>query len=72
MNIDDTADLSNIPVNDRLRMIEAIWDSISNDFVPPPTRAQQDELDRRLAAHEADPSSAITFEELKRRLDSRK
>ena len=73
MNIDDTiSNLTSIPVNDRLRVIGAIWDSIPNQSVPSPSPAQQAELERRIAAHDRDPSTAIPLEELNRRLDKRK
>lgn len=72
MNIDDTiSHLSNASIPDRLRAITAIWDSIPAESVPSPTPEQQAELDRRLVAHAQNPSSAISHDELKRRLDAR-
>ena len=52
------AEILALPVTERMRLVEAIWDSIS--AVPdalPLTQWQKDELDRRLAEFEADPDS---------------
>ena len=47
------------PVRTRLRLIDDIWESIeSNAEALPLTQAQRVELDRRLAAHRADPEAA--------------
>ncbi len=65
MKPDLIAEILALPVAERLRMVEAIWDSIS--AVPdalPLTQWQKDELDRRLAEFEADPDSGATLEEV--------
>lgn len=49
---------------ERMRLVEAIWDSIVT--IPealPLTQWQKEELDRRLAEFEADPDSGATLEE---------
>ena len=54
-----------LPVPERMRLLEAIWDSIS--AIPealPLTQWQKDELDRRLAEFEADPDSGATLEQV--------
>jgi putative addiction module component (TIGR02574 family) len=54
-----------LPVAQRVRLVEAIWDSIS--AVPealPLTQWQREELDRRLAEFEADPDAGSTLEEV--------
>ena len=59
------AEILALPVEERVRLVEAIWDSIS--AVPdalPLTQWQKDELDRRLAEFEADPDSGATLEEV--------
>ena len=59
------AEILALPVAERMRLVEAIWDSISS--VPdalPLTQWQMDELDRRLAELEADPDSGATLEEV--------
>ena len=54
-----------LPVAERVRLVEAIWDSIS--AVPealPLTDWQKQELDRRLAEFEANPEEGSTLEEV--------
>ncbi len=63
------AEILALPVTERVRLVEAIWDSIS--AVPealPLTPWQKEELDRRLAEYEADPDSGSTLEEVFARL----
>ena len=59
------AEILALPVSERMRLIEAIWDSIS--AVPdalPLTQWQKDELDRRLAEFDADPDSGASLDEV--------
>ena len=54
-----------LPVAERVRLVEAIWDSIS--AVPealPLTEWQKQELDRRLAEFEANLDEGSTLEEV--------
>jgi putative addiction module component (TIGR02574 family) len=56
---------SRCPVEDRVRLVEAIWDSIS--AVPdalPLTEWQKQELDRRLDDLEKNPDAGSTLEEV--------
>jgi putative addiction module component (TIGR02574 family) len=47
--------LRNLPLEERLRLVEDLWDSIASDQgALPLTSQQQAELDRRLDAYEAD------------------
>ena len=46
-------------VDDRLRLADAIWDSFGETDTPPLTPTQRSELDRRMADHDADPSTAL-------------
>ena len=51
----------------RLRHVQALWDRIAeNPDDVPVTDAQRDELDRRLAAHRADPDAALPWAAVKR------
>lgn len=44
-----------LPLDERLRLVEDLWDSIAADQKALPlTEAQKSELDRRLDAYEAD------------------
>ena len=59
------AEILALPVSERMRLIEAIWDSIA--AVPealPLTQWQRDELDRRLAEFASDPDSGASLEEV--------
>ncbi len=59
------AEILALPVPERVRLVEAIWDSIS--AVPealPLTEWQKKELDRRLAEFEANPEAGSTLEEV--------
>jgi putative addiction module component (TIGR02574 family) len=72
MNVDQTiADLSNLSIDERVRIVKAIWDTLPDDADLGLSAEQQAELDRRLAEHEADPLSAISHDELLRRIASR-
>lgn len=66
------AEILELPLNERVKLIEAIWDSIS--AVPealPLTQWQREELDQRLAEYEADPDSGSTLEEVFARIRRR-
>jgi putative addiction module component (TIGR02574 family) len=69
MNIDQTiSDLSTLSVDERLRIVQKLWDSIPRETEVTLSPDQRAELERRIAAHEADPESAISRDELERRL----
>lgn len=47
--------LSQLPVDERIKLVEELWDSIASDQKATPlTPEQKSELDRRLDAYEAD------------------
>jgi len=72
MNLEQTiSDLSALSIDDRLRIVHAIWDTLPDDVDLTPTREQQGELDRRMAAHRSDPKSAIPHDEMVRRIEKR-
>jgi putative addiction module component (TIGR02574 family) len=49
MGDSDVAEILKLPIEEKLRLIEAIWDSIAaNSSAVPLTDAQREELDRRL------------------------
>ncbi len=69
MNVDQTiCDLASLPIGDRVRVVQAVWNSLPSDADVGVSSEQQTELDRRIAAHDADPESSITRDELMRRL----
>jgi len=64
-------DLLKLPPSERADLALALWESLSDadraaEVALSPE--QESELDRRLAKHTADPTSAVPWEEVRRRL----
>ncbi len=60
------AEIVSLSVDERIRLAEAIWDSIASEPGQPElTEAQQRELERRLAAHTASPEDVAPWEAVK-------
>ena len=58
-----------LSVEQRLELIGELWDSIPDSFEALPVPEWHlEELERRLAAADANPDTAIPWEEVKRRL----
>lgn len=61
----ETLGIDRMSVDERLALVEAIWDSITPQTEATPlTDAQKAEVDRRLAAHQANPQAAIPWEQV--------
>ena len=58
-------------VEERLDLVQDLWDSIPAENFPPLSEEQMAELDRRLAEHDRDPSRASPWCEVRDRLSSR-
>jgi putative addiction module component (TIGR02574 family) len=57
--------INRLSVSERLDLIGAIWDSISAEVESHPlNEAQRQEIDRRLAAHAANPQAALPWEQV--------
>lgn len=58
-----------LPVAERIRLVELIWDSIAAvpEAVPVPDRLKA-ELDRRLSEFEANPEGGSPWEEVRERI----
>lgn len=57
-------EIKKLSVSDRLDLLESIWESLSlEDAVPELTQAQKLEIDRRLTAHDANPSRGRSWTE---------
>ena len=67
------AELLKLSVPERIQLAEDLWDSIAAEpeALPPLTDAQRAEIERRLAEHDRDPTSAIPWEEVRARLHQR-
>ena len=62
-------DFGDLTVAERIQLAEDLWDSVREaPEVLELTEAQRAELDRRLAAHRADPDSAIPWAVLREEL----
>jgi len=63
------SDVLELPVAERLKLVEAIWDSIAEapDTLKL-TEAQRAELDRRLDDYEKDPEAGSPWPEVKARI----
>jgi putative addiction module component (TIGR02574 family) len=58
--------IASLSVEDRIRLVEAIWDTIAAEPLELElTEAQRQELERRLAAHAASSDSVVPWEEVK-------
>ena len=56
-----------LPISERIQLVEDIWDSIAEE-TPVSLQlsaADRAELQRRLVAHKADPSSSIPWDEVR-------
>ena len=63
------AEILELPVAERIRLVELIWDSIA--AVPEAVSISEElkaELDRRLAEFEADPDAGSPWEEVRSRI----
>jgi putative addiction module component (TIGR02574 family) len=61
--------IDQLSVAQRILLVEEIWDSIVVDDADfPLTEAQTQDLQRRIAAYEADPKAGSSWEEVKTRL----
>ena len=60
-----------LSVDDRLRLLEEIWNTISADH-PPLTDEQRQELDHRLAEHDADPQAGAPWPDVRAQIERAK
>ena len=63
------AEISSLSVDDRIKLVQAIWDTIAADQTHPDlTEAQKKDLNRRVAELDDSPDQVLTWEEIKRGL----
>jgi putative addiction module component (TIGR02574 family) len=61
--------IDRLSLDERIHLVEEIWDSISTETEQLPlTDAQREDLKRRIAAYEANPKAGSGWEEVKARL----
>ena len=63
--------IDRLSADHRLRLISEIWDSLSSEDTPIP-ESHREELDRRLAAADANPGAGRPWEEVRARLRGEK
>ena len=69
MTVEQTInDISALPPNDQLRIVQAIWDRLADGTGTELSDSQRAELDRRWAEYKADPSTALSEEEFRERI----
>ena len=57
--------IDKLPIPERIALVQAIWDSLAAEVESSPlTEAQRQEVDRRLAAHRANPQAAVPWEQV--------
>jgi putative addiction module component (TIGR02574 family) len=64
------ADLFKLSPAERIQLAEDLWDSVAaeQDGVPSLTAEQRTEVERRLSDHKNDPSSALSWQDVRARL----
>ena len=71
MNADLLAEALKLSPSDRLQLIEALWDTLSEEDIPV-TAEERALLDERLADLEKNPGAQSTWPEVKARLEQRR
>ncbi len=65
MDVNETlSELTSLPVTDRLRVVESLWDSIESDTPVSRSPEQRDEIKRRIEAREANPDELLTWNQV--------
>lgn len=61
----DKMGLNQLSVEERLQLVQEIWDSMGQDELPPLTDAQRQELERRVDHLDAHPGDVVPWEQVK-------
>ena len=70
MNPTSLSDLLKLSPAERIQLAQDLWDSVPEDAIPL-TEELVAELERRMAAHGANPEPAVPWEEVRERLRAR-
>lgn len=62
------SEIASLPLDDQLRVVQAIWDRMPPDAGTSLTDQQLAELDRRLAGYRANPDSALSESQLRKQI----
>ena len=64
----DVVEILKLPVEDRLRLVELLWESLSaNPATVPLSDAHRAAIDDELAAHRQNPHEVLTLEQVLRK-----
>lgn len=65
----DLSEILRLPLDQRIDVVQEIWDSVAADTdAVPLTPEQAEELDRRLAEHERNPTDVVAWSEAEKRI----
>jgi putative addiction module component (TIGR02574 family) len=59
------ADASHLPVADRLQLIDAIWETLPAESLPPLSAEWIAEIQRRSAEYDAGPAEIVSWDQVK-------
>ena len=66
MNSELVSNAINLPLAERIELIDLLWESIAEQgYEPPLTAEQATELDRRLEAHRRTPGDVVSWDSIK-------
>ena len=72
MDVARTIDeLCALPVDDRLKVVAAVWDSLPEEAAVPISGEECAELNRRLDAYDANPEDVLTWDQVLDKLRGR-
>jgi putative addiction module component (TIGR02574 family) len=57
-------ELCALPIDDRLKVVAAVWDSLPEQAAVPLSPEQRAELKRRVDAYEANPEDLLTWDQM--------
>lgn len=63
-------ELLNLPVDEKLELVEALWDRIDDDLLPV-TKEEIAFAKERLQLHNENPSDGMSWKELKKKIEER-
>ena len=64
------SDISSLPLDDQLKVVQAIWDRLPESSAPALSDAARSELARRVVSYTADPTTLMTEAQLRTRMRS--
>ena len=61
-------DLTRLTTDQKLDLMEKLWESLDKDGLPPLSQAERDELDRRLADYDSGKVRGVPWAEAKKQI----